>query len=220
MLYGQNRFGLYIKQNFFSVTGGNIRKKSIKVYGRQIQIELMQVFKTILILNTSIPENIIQLLLFFVLFYFLHCVLFIKTETRVDKNIKRNSFQDFSQKRKCMYVIIDQKTLIVNLAIYSLPLSLIANKFTDVYSSVTPSNIYYSTLSICKQFNLEQFSCSLYMYLISLPVFKGYASHYGRISSYQHHKYFMITIEMYLNNYVIYLFFLSTCMIIFHNIVS
>lgn len=41
MLYGQNRFGLYIKQNFFSVTGGNIRKKSIKVYGRQIQIELM-----------------------------------------------------------------------------------------------------------------------------------------------------------------------------------
>lgn len=173
MLYGQNRFGLYIKQNFFSVTGGNIRKKSIKVYGRQIQIELMQVFKTILILNTSIPENIIQLLLFFVLFYFLHCVLFIKTETRVDKNIKRNSFQDFSQKRKCMYVIIDQKTLIVNLAIYSLPLSLIANKqFTDVYSSVTPSNIYYITLSICKQFNLEQFSCSLYMHLISLPVFQ------------------------------------------------
>lgn len=33
-----------VNQTFFSkylVTGGNIRKKSIKVYGRQIQIELM-----------------------------------------------------------------------------------------------------------------------------------------------------------------------------------
>lgn len=44
------------------------------------------------------------------------------------------------------------------------------------------------------------------MYLISFRYFKGYASHYGGISSYQHHKYFMITIEMYLNNYVIYIY--------------
>lgn len=107
-------------------------------------------------------------------FVFIIYCMFIYSETRVDKNIKRNSFSGFSQKRKCMYVIKDQTTL--QYIHYGTAITNSKQKFHRGLPLSHSFKYMYIQLSICKQFITSNIFHvhSLYVYLIFLPVFHRY----------------------------------------------